>query len=91
MCPQGKQLTYHVTDNGYETKRRVYGGASCQDCPVMVECTKSKNQRRLWVGVELLKLKKAAHDRLLSPKGIEARSSVFGRLKQNWGFSHAYR
>jgi hypothetical protein len=38
-------------------------------------------------------LKKAAHDRLLSPKGKEMRSqrpieveTVFGRLKQNWGF-----
>jgi hypothetical protein len=97
-CPQGKRLTYqftqkHVTDNGYETKRRVYGGAPCQDCPVMAECTKSKYQRWLRVGVELQELKKAAHDRLLSPKGKEMRSqrpieveAVFGRLKQDWGF-----
>jgi transposase len=97
-CPQGRQLTYqftkkYVTENGYETNRRVYGGAPCQDCPVMAECTKSKYQRRLWMGVELMKMKKAAHDRLLTPRGKEVRSqrpveveAVFGRLKQNWGF-----
>ncbi len=97
-CPQGQRLTYlytkkYVTDNGYETQRRIYGGAACQSCPVMRECTRSKYQRRLWVGVELLKMKKAAHERLLSPKGKEVRSqrpveveAVFGRLKQNWGF-----
>jgi len=45
------------------------------------------------VGVELMKMKKSAHERLLSPRGKEMRSqrpieveAVFGRLKQNWGF-----
>ena len=97
-CPQGKRLTYrynkkYKTENGYEAQRRVYVGTDCQNCPVMAECTKSKYQRQLWVGVELLEMKKAAHDRLLSPKGLEVRSqrpieveAVFGRLKQNWGF-----
>jgi len=97
-CPQGKRLSYqytkkYVTDNGYETRHRIYGGAACQDCPVMRECTQSKYQRRLWVGVELRKMKKAAHERLLSPRGKALRSqrpieveAVFGRLKQNWGF-----
>jgi transposase len=97
-CPQGERLTYeftkkYVTNNGYESSRRIYGGTACRDCPVMKECTKSKYHRRLWVGVELNKMKKTAHDRLLSPRGIEVRSqrpieveAVFGRLKQNWGF-----
>jgi transposase len=97
-CPQRQRLSYqytkkYVTDNGYETRRRIYGGAACQDCPVMRECTQSKYQRRLWVGVELRKMKKAAHERLLSPRGKALRSqrpieveAVFGRLKQNWGF-----
>jgi hypothetical protein len=97
-CPEGKRLIYeftkkHVTDNGYESTRRIYGGTSCQDCPVLKECTKSNYHRRLWVGVELKKMKHAAHERLLSPRGIEVRSqrpieveAVFGRLKQNWGF-----
>jgi len=97
-CPQGKRLTYRytknrMTDNGYKTQRRIYAGTECQNCPVMAKCTKSKYQRQLWVGVELMKMKKDAHERLLSPRGIEVRSqrpveveSVFGRLKQNWGF-----
>ena len=97
-CPQGKRLTYLytkklVTENGYETERQIYGGAACQSCPVMAQCTTSKYERRLWVGFELLKMKKAAHDRLVSPRGKKVRSerpieveAVFGRLKQNWGF-----
>lgn len=97
-CPQGKRLIYlytkkYVTENGYETQRRVCGGAACQDCPVMAECTKSKYERRLGVGVDLLKMKQAAHERLMSPRGKEVRlqrpievEAVFARLKQNWGF-----
>lgn len=97
-CPQGKRLTYRYTkrfktENGYATQRRIYVGTECQNCPVMAECTKSKYQRQLWVGIELMKMKKAAHKCLLSPMGKEMRSqrpieveAVFGRLKQNWGF-----
>jgi hypothetical protein len=97
-CPQGKRLSHLytqklITENGYETERRVYGGAACQGCPVMDQCTTSKYERRLWVGFELLKMKKTAHDRLVSPRGKQMRSqrpveveAVFGRLKHNWGF-----
>lgn len=97
-CPQGKRLSHLytqklITENGYETERCVYGGAACQGCPVMDQCTTSKYERRLWVGFELLKMKKTAHDRLVSPRGKQMRSqrpveveAVFGRLKHNWGF-----
>ena len=57
------------------------------------ECTKSKYNRRLYIGVELQKMKKTAHDHLESPRGKQMRSkrpieveAVFGRLKQDWGF-----
>ncbi|MGD0752656.1 MAG: transposase, partial [Anaerolineales bacterium] len=98
VCPQGKKLDYfftkkNISDNGYESSRRVYACLDCQACPVKIACTKSKYNRRLYVGVELLKMKKIAHDNLESPRGKEMRSkrpieveSVFGRLKQNWGF-----
>jgi len=98
VCPQGQKLSYlytkkYVSDNGYVSNRRIYECSGCQGCPVKSECTKSKYNRRLDIGVELLKMKKTAHDNLESPQGKEMRSrrpieveSVFGRLKQNWGF-----
>lgn len=82
-----------VTENSYETQRRVCGGAACQDYPVMAEYTQSKYERRSWVGVELLKMKKLAHERLWSSRGkiVSSQSpiekeAVIGKLKHIWGF-----
>ena len=98
ICPQGRKLTYkdtrkYISENGYESSRRIYECESCLDCPVKAECTKSKFNRQIQVGVQLLQMKKMAHDFLLSPRGCELRSqrpieveAVFGRLKHDWGF-----
>ena len=98
VCPQGKMLGYvftkkSISSNGYVSDRRIYACSDCQECPVKHACTKSKYNRRLYIGVELQKMKKVAHDNLESPRGKEMRSqrpieveAVFGRLKQNWGF-----
>jgi len=98
VCPQGKKLNYqftkkHKSYNGYVSSRRVYECIDCQGCPVKNECTKSKYNRRIYIGVELQEMKKTAQELLLSPLGLEMRSrrpieveAVFGRLKQNWGF-----
>ena len=82
-----------ISENGYETSRRIYECKECQGCPVREECTKSKYNRRLYIGVALQKMKKTAHDHLESPRGKQMRSkrpieveAVFGRLKQDWGF-----
>ena len=98
VCPQGKHLHYQFTKkytswNGYISSRRVYECMDCHGCPVKTECTRSKYNRRIYIGVELQEMKKAARDLLLSPQGLEMRSrrpieveAVFGRLKHNWGF-----
>jgi transposase len=98
ICPQGKRLIYRetrptVSANGYESTRRIYECEDCQGCPVKEECTKSKYNRTLWVGVDLKQMKTTAFDRLESPRGKDMRSrrpieveAVFGRLKHNWGF-----
>jgi transposase len=97
-CPEGNRLVYRetkerVTANGYHTSRRVYEGIACETCPAKTECTKSKNSRTLYIGVELAKMKKEARVNLNSPRGKEMRSerpieveAVFGQLKHNWGF-----
>ena len=98
VCPQGKRLVYKFTkekktDNGYITTRRVYEGVECDQCPAKAACTTSKYKRELWIGFEVLKMKKEACKYLLSPLGKEMRSqrmpdveTVFGRIKHNWGF-----
>jgi len=98
LCPQGKVLTYQFTKdvtsyNGYPSKRRVYGCADCEGCPVKSDCTRSKYNRRIYIGVELLEMRKRARELLTSPEGVKMRSqrpieveAVYGRLKHNWGF-----
>jgi len=98
VCPQGKRLHYqfnrkYTSWNRYVSSRRVYECFDCQDCPVKADCTRSKYNRRIYIGVALEAMKKTARDLLLSPRGLEARSqrpieveAVFGRLKHNWGF-----
>ena len=88
------QFTQEVTSaNGYRSTRRVYECADCSDCPVKADCTKSKFNRRLYIGVELLDMRDQAQKRLTSPEGVKLRSqrpieveAVFGRVKHNWGF-----
>ena len=63
VCPQGKQLNYLYTKkytsyNGYVSSRRVYECTDCQSCPVKAECTKSKYNRRIYIGVALQEMKK---------------------------------
>jgi transposase len=98
VCPEGKALEYirtisQKTENGYRSFRDVYECQVCDECPVKPLCTKAAGNRAIAVGSNLLRLKKEAHDRLISEKGKELRSkrpveveAVFGRLKHNWGF-----
>lgn len=98
ICSQGKRLPYifsrrYKSENGYVSSRRIYEGRECNTCSVKSECTRAAGNRKLRVGVELQEMKKKAHDRLISPRGLELRSqrpieveAVYGRLKQNWGF-----
>ena len=102
LCPQGKTLTYQFTKdvtsyNGYHSERRVYECTDCSNCPVKTDCTKSKFNRRIYIGVELQEMRKTARELLTSPEGVKMRSqrpieveAVYGRLKHNWGFRRFY-
>lgn len=97
-CPQKKRLRYKFSDpcesdHGYVSERRIYECEDCSQCPVKADCTRSKYNRQIQIGVELERLKRKARDNLLSPQGLEMRSlrpveveAVFGQLKQDWGF-----
>jgi hypothetical protein len=97
-CPQGKRLVCLKTEpyrssNGYESERRIYECKDCSGCPVKDNCAKARSNRRIQIGVKLEKYRQQARGRLNSEEGRVLRSrksveveTVFGRLKQNWGF-----
>lgn len=97
-CPQGRHLHYRRTDrvqtaNGYVSKRRRYECADCSGCPDKGQCTRSAGNRRVDVSRVLMAYREQARRNLLSEEGQRLRArrgieveSVFGRLKQNWGF-----
>jgi transposase len=98
ICPAGKRLTYrytfHVkTDNGFRGERRCYEAEDCTDCPLKAQCTKAGGNRRVNMGFQLKAWRQHASQNLTSTEGQKLRSqrgveveSVFGRLKEDWGF-----
>ena len=98
ICPQGKKLNHIFTkevrsDNGYTSERRVYECEDCSACPEKEACTRAKNNRRIYRGDKLIRLRQKAHDLLLSPRGVKHRrkrgievEAVYGQIKQNMGF-----
>lgn len=97
-CPAGNELVYDCTlkyksENGFESTRRQYTCYDCEGCNFREECTKSRTGRKIQVNHELRRMKRKAVENLTSEKGIELRArrgieveSVFGRIKNNWGF-----
>jgi hypothetical protein len=97
-CPNGKQLRYHSTqryrtDNGYESQRRIYRCEDCSACPLKEKCTQAKGNRSIQVSFRLRAMRACAKELLLSEQGTALRKqrstdveTVFGRIKQDWGF-----
>lgn len=98
ICPAGKRLSYQYsehpkTDNGYRGERRCYAAEDCTDCPLKTQCTKAQGNRKVLLGFQLKAWRQQARQNLTSEKGKKLRSlrgveveSVFGRLKEDWGF-----
>jgi len=98
ICPAGKRLTYQYsthpkTDNGFRGERRCYEAEDCTDCPLKEQCTKAKGNRKVYLGLQLKAWRQQASQNLTSEVGRRLRSqrgveveSVFGRLKEDWGF-----
>jgi transposase len=98
ICPGGQSLTYQrihhrKTANGYPTFRRVYECGSCASCPLKPQCTRGVGNRSVLINSTLNRYQELASQKLVSEHGVRLRSlrgveveSVFGRLKQDWGF-----
>lgn len=97
-CPNGQQLHYkathhYKTENGFESERRIYVGEDCSPCPLKAQCTKAEGNRQIQVSFRLWEMRARAKERLLSEQGTALRKqrsidveTVFGRIKQDWGF-----
>jgi hypothetical protein len=98
ICPNQQRLTYQgnrvrITDNGYQTTVRQYECGTCTTCPLKPQCTRAKGHRRIEINPTLLRYQQQAREKLVSDRGRSLRArrgveaeSVFGRIKQNWGF-----
>jgi len=98
ICPNQQRLTFlgdrvRITDNGYRTKLRVYECNTCASCHLKPQCTRSKWNRRIEVNPTLLRYQQQAREKLVSNRGRSLRArrgveaeTVFGRIKQDWGF-----
>lgn len=98
ICPIGRKMVFtgvkkETTDNGYKTERRIYECVNCSNCELKEFCTKAEGNRCIYISFKLNEFRKKARDKLCSEKGIKLRKkrgveveSVFGRVKQNWGF-----
>jgi transposase len=98
ICPAGKRLMYQYTfhtktDNGYRAERRCYEAEDCSGCSLKEQCTKAKGNRRVHMAFQLKAWRQLASQNLTSKEGLKLRSqrgveveSVFGRLKEDWGF-----
>jgi transposase len=98
ICPARQALTYlrsycRITANGYHTTRRVYECGSCLSCPLKPQCTRGARNRHVLINPTLNHYQDLARQKLVSEHGVRLRSrrgveveSVFGRIKQDWGF-----
>jgi transposase len=98
LCPNNQRLTFRgkrirVTDNGYRTTFRSYECSLCVECPLKPQCTRSAWNRRIEVNPTLIQYQQQARERLVSERGRSLRArrgveveTVFGRIKQDWGF-----
>jgi transposase len=98
LCPNQQPLTYQgtrsrTTDHGYRTSIREYECGSCTACPLKPECTRAVGNRRVGINPTLNRYQQQARENLVSDQGKRLRSrrgveveTVFGRIKQDWGF-----
>jgi transposase len=97
-CPADKRLTFQsienrTTKNGYLTRRRVYECAECEGCHLKDKCTRAVGNRQINVSFPLREYREQAQQNLVSEEGLRLRKqrgvdveTVFGRIKENWGF-----
>ena len=101
QCPNEKKLLFSheftsKSNNGYESRTRVYESEDCSQCPFFEQCrgpnAKPGTHRRVRKREKLEAFKKEVKQRLASEKGLEKRSqrgvdveTPFANIKHNMG------
>lgn len=98
ICPDQQRLIFkreahQKTELGYLSTLREYECQNCSGCPMKSECTHAVGNRSIRVNFNLNHYRDQARSNLLSDQGRKLSiqrnvdvESVFGRLKNNWGF-----
>jgi transposase len=98
VCPMGQHMLpigtrRRKTSTGYQQEYTIYQAANCQGCPLRPVCHSQKGDRKIEINHRLEAYKEAARKRLKSEEGLARRKqrpvdveSVFGMIKNNWGF-----
>jgi len=98
VCPNHQRLVFKreihkKTDLGFQSTLREYECQNCSGCSMKSECTRAAGNRRIHVNFNLNQYRDQARTNLLSDQGRKLSvqrnvdvESVFGRLKNNWGF-----
>lgn len=103
ICPNGNTLTatgtaHRKIKSGFVSEVTLYGCSGCRNCPLKVECTKSKNGRVIQRSRTLQRQRRQFRERITSELDIQLRvnrsiqsEGTFGVLKQDWRFRRFLR
>ena len=97
-CHNGKKLTaryikHSKSKSGYKSDVTVYECESCSGCPYKEKCTKSQNNKKLYVSKKFVEQRRSSYENIMSEKGILYRMNrsiqvegAFGVLKKDYEF-----
>ena len=98
ICHSGKRLRpvsvrKQKSKSGYVSDVTVYECENCIACPYREKCTKSQNNKRLYVSKSFIEKRQESYENILSEKGILYRMNrsiqvegAFGVLKNDYEF-----
>jgi len=102
-CPNGNMFSYLYTTkrcskSGFESEITVYACNGCNACAKKKDCTRAKENRKISVSKDFMKLRNASLKRITSDYGKTLRlnrsiqsEGTFGILKQDYGFRRFLR
>jgi hypothetical protein len=91
-CPAGQKLTFRfwISEKGRDIK--YYSSSACSQCPIKVQCTRSKEGRHItrWIDEDLLdEMEKRVKE---DPEKVKLRKRPaehpFGTIKHHWNQGH---
>lgn len=98
ICKNNKRLIFtnerkQKSDNGYQSKKRIYICTKCHGCPFQSSCANEKDTKTIKVSVENQKQRKEVRELLASEEGKSKYRQrkidvepVFGQIKYNNNF-----